>query len=611
MKKPRRHHPAVDPRPYLTPMLNGWRAYKYYSIAASWLVAAAWFWSWWLQPEHMIGPGRFWIVTAALVWIWGMQLYFVMIFLQARRPSAPAPEPGHWRVAMITTKTPSESFEVVRETLEAMLDQDYPHDTWLADEDPNDETRAWCAENQVKLSTRKGVAEYHRTEWPRRTRCKEGNLSYFYDRWGYQKYDIVSQLDADHVPAPGYLREMLRPFADETVGYVSAPSICAANAKRSWAARTRLFSEAAFHGAFQSGYSGVLTPMCIGSHYSVRTNALKQAGGLGPELAEDHSTTMLISAAGWRGVHSPDAIAIGQGPETLADLVTQEFQWSRSLLTLLLKFTPRYLGRLPLRLKLLFLLCQTWYVFFALTMSLMYLVPIIAVTFDVRIADVTYPAFLGHSLPAVAVMILFAYSMKRDGFLRPTWARVLAWEKVLFVMIQWPWVLWGCVMALRDRITGEFVDFQITPKGTQPGEPLPGKIITVYALLAAGAAMPVLLVSDVTDARGFYLLSLFNTCLYVILLTVTLISQLRRARGRAEVRRKIFARDLSTLSLIIALFISALTVRGEESFHALAIGLDAVGLVSVQHGVSGAGMGGEGNVRVKFEPFWSDTNKNL
>lgn len=65
------------------------------------------------------------------------------------------------------------------------------------------------------------------------------------------------------------------------------PSICAANAAQSWAARTRMYTEAAFHGVFQSGYTGALAPMCIGSHYAVRTAALKEVGGLGPELAED------------------------------------------------------------------------------------------------------------------------------------------------------------------------------------------------------------------------------------------------------------------------------------------------------------------------------------
>ncbi len=112
-----------------------------------------------------------------------------------------------------------------------MLDQiDVDFAVWLADEDPSEETRRWCAAHGVLISTRKGVAEYHRTTWPRRTRCKEGNLAYFYDHFGYARYDFVAQFDADHVPTPTYLREILRPFADPKIGYVSAPSICDANA---------------------------------------------------------------------------------------------------------------------------------------------------------------------------------------------------------------------------------------------------------------------------------------------------------------------------------------------------------------------------------------------
>lgn len=603
---PRPHHPALDPRPLLAPVLSGRKIWKYRAIVVLWLLAAGWFWIWWLAPSHIIGPWRYWGVTAAMAWIWGMQLYFVLIFLQARRSVAPDPVPGQWRVAMVTTKTPSEPFSVVRKTLEAMLAQDYPHDTWLADEDPSEATLAWCAANGVQVSTRKGLAAYHRAEWPRRTRCKEGNLAYFYDTYGYGDYDIVSQLDSDHVPQAGYLREMLRPFADGAVGYVSAPSICASNARESWAARTRLFSEAAFHGIFQAGYTGVLTPMCIGSHYAVRTRALKQAGGLGPELAEDHSTTMLISAAGWRGVHAMDAIAIGDGPATLPDLVTQEFQWSRSLMTLLLRYTPAYLGKLPLRLKLLFLLCQSWYAFFAITMAMMYVVPIIAVSFDIRFADVTYPAFLGHSLPAVAVMVAFAWAIRHDGFFRPRDAKVIAWEKALFVVLQWPWVMWGCLMALRDRITGKFVDFRITPKGEAASVALPAKIMLLYAGLALGALLPVLTVSEVTQARGFYLLSLINAFLYCALLATILLRHIWEHRGSAAMRamQGAVAGYLAGLSVIIALGVWATTLRGEESLHALAVGLMPMRLSTVEYVVSGAGMGRPGDVKLRFMPGW-------
>ena len=121
---------------YTRRLLTGWRRVKYDLLIALWLAAALYYWVWWLQPEH-IQPGlRYWVVTLALVWLFFLQSYYVAIFRSAVVPAADPPDPAVTRVAMIVTKTPSEPFSVVRRTLEAMLAQSYPHDTWLADEDP-------------------------------------------------------------------------------------------------------------------------------------------------------------------------------------------------------------------------------------------------------------------------------------------------------------------------------------------------------------------------------------------------------------------------------------------------------------------------------------------
>ena len=519
---------APAPRsPFRRRLLTGPLYWKYKAYAIAWLAAALFFWTWWLQPEHRLPGLQYVLATFALAWLYLLQGYFTLVFPRAEAPAGLPPEPGSVRVAMVTTKAPSEPFGVVRRTLEAMLNQTYPHDTWLADEDPTPETIAWCEAHGVKISTRKGRTDYHRQAWPRRTRCKEGNLAFFYDHYGYDGYDFVSQLDADHVPSPTYLEEIMRGFADPEVGYVSAPSICSNNASQSWAARTRLYTEAAFHGIFQCGYTAVFTPMCIGSHYAVRTRALREVGGLGPELAEDHSTTLMMSAGGWRGVHAIDAIATGDGPDTFSDLCIQEFQWARSLVTILLEYTPHYLSRLPLRLKLLFLFCQLLYPMIAISMTMFYLFPILALVGDFRYADVTFPAFLLHAAPSALVLTAIAFALKRDGFFRPTDGKVLSWEKILFIPVQWPWVAFGCVMALRDKITGRFVDFRVTPKGGAAVPQLPMPVYLVYLLLGFGAIVPVLLADDLKQANGFYILSLLNALAYVALALVIVVRHVR------------------------------------------------------------------------------------
>jgi cellulose synthase/poly-beta-1,6-N-acetylglucosamine synthase-like glycosyltransferase len=421
---------------------------------------------------------------------------------------------------MVVTKAPSEPFDVVRETLKAMLRQTYQHDTWLADEDPQGDTLAWCEAHGVKVSTRKGRADYHRPTWPRRTRCKEGNLAFFYDHHGYGDYDFVSQLDADHVPEPTYLEEMLRPFIDPRVGYVSAPSICDKNAPVSWSARSRLYVEAPMHGAMQAGYSNGFRPLCIGSHYAVRTTALKEIGGLGPELAEDHSTTLFMAAHGWRGVHAFNAIANGDGPANFPDMVTQEFQWSRSLVTILLQYTPALIGRLPFWLKFQFLFCQLWYPLLSLTFLVMFLTPVVALIFDMNMAGVTYPEFVLHSAAPALLLTLFVVRLASYGLCRPLRTRVLSWEAALYPLIRWPWVLIGTVAAVRDFWTGAVVDFRITPKGSPANAPLPIRVVIPFLMIAVGSTLPVLFLSEIQEARGFYLIALLNGTFYTTLIVV-------------------------------------------------------------------------------------------
>ncbi|RAC62901.1 glycosyl transferase, partial [Burkholderia multivorans] len=198
--------------PLVVPLMDSGTRTIFHLLALCWLAALAIFWRWWLRDEHYVDAFRFGVNCFILFWTTFIPGYFIFIIRSAVVPNPALDVPRGWRVAMVVTKAPSEPFEVVRTTLLAMLDQTYPHDTWLADEDPTPATLEWCRRHGVRVSTRRGVADYHRASWPRRTKCKEGNLAYFYDTYGYDNYDFVSQLDADHVPTRTYLEEMLRPF---------------------------------------------------------------------------------------------------------------------------------------------------------------------------------------------------------------------------------------------------------------------------------------------------------------------------------------------------------------------------------------------------------------
>jgi cellulose synthase (UDP-forming) len=584
--------------PLMQPVLTGHARWTHTLSVVVWGLCFVFFWHWWFQPQHFGEAFSFWLVTACLAWLSLNQLYYLVVTFAPKRPTPELDPPSFLRVAMVVTKAPSEPFEVVRVTLEAMLAQDFPHDTWLADEAPTPETIAWAEAHGVRISTRFGVADYHRSEWPRRTRCKEGNLAYFYDHYGYELYDVVAQLDADHVPAPGYLRAMVQPFADPGVGYVSAPSICDSNAADSWSARGRLHAEASLHGTLQAGYNNGWATICIGSHYAVRTSALMQIGGLGPELAEDHSTTLRMNAGGWRGVHAVDAIAHGLGPETFADLAVQEFQWSRSLLTILLRYTRGCLGTLSPLLKFQFVFSQLWYPLSSLSMLLGVVMPIAALLFDFTFVNISYLEFLGHVTPMWVVLTVIAFAQRRNGTCRPIDAKIISWEAAVFACARWPWVMLGSIMALVDFVGGRRTEFRVTPKGIGDIKDLPFRVLAPYAIISLTSGFVALAVKDLDVANGYYLLAALNAAIYGLVFTTILVAHWRENRIKSA-GVPWFARV--GLAAALTVFPVAATAQ-----HGLEI-LDAVAWQSnlrfteTRFSVAGAGMAGDIHRTFKFQ----------
>ncbi|MBL7495961.1 glycosyltransferase [Frankia sp. CNm7] len=527
-------------------------------FVGGWLGALVVFWAWWFDPGHLVTPAGFALNTALLAYLCYLPVYFVLTSLRLRRVNPRLPV-RDFRVAFVVTKAPSEPWEVVRATLSGMLAQDYPHpyDVWICDEDPDDETYAWCARHGVGVATRHGHADYHRATWPRRTKCKEGNLAFFYDHWGYDRYDVVAQLDADHVPAQDYLAHMVRPFADPKIGYVAAPSVCDANAADSWAARGRLFREANLHGPVQVGSNGWLAPVCFGSHYAVRTTALRDIGGIGPELAEDFSTTYLLCTAGWEGAFALDAEAHGDGPDTFAAALTQEFQWSRSLMVLFTGTFWRHVRQLPMLLRARFLFSLSYYPLLALTTAAGLLLAPIACFTGLRWVNVSYLRFLLLWVLASAVLLGMNAYLRRQRLFRPVGAKLVGWENWLFAMVRWPYVGWGCIAALIQKVRPKPVTFKVTPKGARGVEKLPTRLLVPYiavCLIAFGAA---LYGSRAHHSLGYVVLSLLGGLAYLAVIGAVAgmhAVETRRATGaRAGALTGTIAVPLLVVALLAAL----------------------------------------------------------
>lgn len=551
----------------LAPALSGSDRLVMALLTVGWLTCLVAFWVWWLAPAHRVTLAGLVLNSLVLCYVSGFPLLFVLGLNWLHRVG-PAVGLPPLRVAFVVTRAPSEPWDIARSTLQAMLAQRYPrdYDVWLCDERPDEEVLGWCREHGVAVSTRRGVGPYHRLGWPRRTRCKEGNLAYFYDHWGYRHYDVVAQLDCDHRPEPTYLVQVVRPFADPAVGYVATPSMCDANSATSWSARGRMYREATFHGPFQLGHSGGHAPLCIGSHYAIRTAALREIGGIGPELAEDFSTTFLLNAAGWHGVFAIDAEAHGDGPPTFSAMTMQEYQWSRSLTTILLGLLPRNLGRLPWPLRVRFLYALTYYALLTTATILgLALAPIAAVTGQPWI-DVSYASFLGHWLPISVWLLAMIVLLRRRRLLRPVSAPVLSWESWLYALTRWPYVACGVAAALWQRVRPRSVTFAITPKRAAGRERLPASKVAPYAAISIASAASALIGERFTTVVGYVFLCILAATVYAVVTAVVPVLHAREAAARTGTGLPAALRQTAAGPLGVAAVVVAVTATALASF---------------------------------------------
>src|SRR5205085_1334567 len=144
--------------------------------------------------------------------------------------------------------------------------------------------------------------------------------------------------------------------------------------------------------------------------------------------------TLVLAARGYRGVFVRDILARGSGPETFETYLNQQFAWAMSLVHVLLRFTPRYLFRLPLGLALQFLFAQTWYALWSSSMLILFSIPLIVVATGLRPSGVSLQAFLLAWLPMGATAAVVWFWSRRWQV--PTEVG-LSWRGVILHVARW------------------------------------------------------------------------------------------------------------------------------------------------------------------------------
>ena len=272
--------------------------------------------------------------------------WFLLLFM--RKPKPISAEPG-LKVAVVTTMVPqAESFDMLEETLKALVALDYPHDTWLLDEGDEGEVRELCRRIGVRHFSRRNRPEYQTTSGRFQRQSKHGNYNAWLDHVGFDRYDALTAFDPDHIPEPAFLPKALGYLQDPSVGYVQLPQAYY-NQKASFIARGAAEETYAFYSSIQMAGYGLGYPILIGCHNTHRMSALKDIGGFACHDAEDLLMTLQYRSRGWQGVYVPEILARGLAPVDWQAYLIQQRRWARSVLDIKLRIYAHMSGKLPLK----------------------------------------------------------------------------------------------------------------------------------------------------------------------------------------------------------------------------------------------------------------------
>ena len=112
---------------FLVKILNKRQLSQLYFLTGLWLIVTIAFAVWWLQPAHYTEPFRFAFNSFILAWSLIIPGYYFYFLCQMKKPNPELEIPSDSRIAMITTRVPSEPFAKVQKPLPAMKAQSPAH----------------------------------------------------------------------------------------------------------------------------------------------------------------------------------------------------------------------------------------------------------------------------------------------------------------------------------------------------------------------------------------------------------------------------------------------------------------------------------------------------
>jgi len=218
--------------------------------------------------------------------------------------------------------------KVLRESIESLLDIDYPNYEIIIVNDGSTDNTAAVGETLVGFQKgRNGFIKVSLINKPNGGKSKALNAGI-----QYSEAQFVLCMDGDSQLSPNTLRVAVRHFTDPYIGAV-AGNVKVQNRKKVLTDLQALEYVEGLNMARSAQGFLQLVNIIPGPIGLFRKTALRDAGFYSSDtFAEDADVTLKILAKGWKIVYEPAAIAYTEAPETIYQLLKQRYRWTRGIL---------------------------------------------------------------------------------------------------------------------------------------------------------------------------------------------------------------------------------------------------------------------------------------
>ena len=266
-----------------------------------------------------------WICIAVLALYTARHYFFTLnrLFGRHRQPYVDVIQ-ADWPLVTVFVPAHNEG-RVIRDSLDALLSVDYPADRLRIvpiDDRSNDDTREIMNEYAQFYPER--IMPHLRDEGI------PGKAAALAEAMEAHPGDIYMVFDADYIPGPRLMKQLVAPFFDAEVGAVMG-RVVPLNVGKSLLTRLLDLERAGGYQVDQQARMNLrLIPQYGGTVGGVRRIALEQVGGWNiASLAEDTDLTVRLVMNGWDVVYQNRSECYEEVPETWEQRIRQIKRWAK------------------------------------------------------------------------------------------------------------------------------------------------------------------------------------------------------------------------------------------------------------------------------------------